>query len=400
MASFTLSFRPSAVNGRQGKIYFQISHNRVVRLLSTDYKIHKEEWNKKTKSICLSNEDSDKSNHLNHIKEQLEWDTERLKKVIQQLKAEQRSFTVNHIIAAFQELSKATSFRLFTLEIIEQLKQLGQPRTSETYATTLRSFMDFREGYDMPVNAISSDLMLLYESYLKRTEIRMNSVSFYLRILRAIYNRAVEKGLAEQCHPFRHVYTGVEKTIKRAVSVQTLKALKNLDLSDKPSWQFTRDIFLFSFYTRGMSFVDMAYLEKKNLKNGILTYCRRKTGQQLAIHWEKCMADIVAKYGNENSIYLLPIIKTTDNTCLQYKSSQRLMNYNLKRISERLKLQYPLTMYVARHSWASIAKNNNIPLAVISEGMGHDSETTTQIYLASLENSIIDKANKKIIDLL
>ena len=72
----------------------------------------------------------------------------------------------------------------------------------------------------------------------------------------------------------------------------------------------------------------------------------------------------------------------------------------MKRISDRLKLQYPLTMYVARHSWASIAKNNNIPLAVISEGMGHDSETTTQIYLASLENSIIDKANKKIIDLL
>ena len=57
----------------------------------------------------------------------------------------------------------------------------------------------------------------------------------------------------------------------------------------------------------------------------------------------------------------------------------------------------PLTMHVARHCWASVAKSKNIPLSVISEGMGHDSEETTRIYLASLDTSVVDKANSLIL---
>lgn len=140
---------------------------------------------------------------------------------------------------------------------------------------------------------------------------------------------------------------------------------------------------MFSFYTRGMSFIDMAYLKKSNLQNGILTYRRRKTGQQLSIKWEKCMEDIVSKYPQNQTDYLLPIIKETVNERRQYDNALHLVNYHLKDLSSLLKLQRPLTMYVARHSWASAAKAKNIPLSVISKGMGHDSEVTTQIYLAS-----------------
>ena len=84
----------------------------------------------------------------------------------------------------------------------------------------------------------------------------------------------------------------------------------------------------------------------------------------------------------------------------QYDNTLHLVNYRLKELSTMLKLQRPLTMYVARHSWASAAKAKNVPLSVISEGMGHDSEATTQIYLASLETSVVDKANKMILGLL
>lgn len=228
----------------------------------------------------------------------------------------------------------------------------------------------------------------------------MNTTSFYMRILRAVYNRAVEKGLTEQRYPFRHVYTGVEKTIKRAVSVKVIKKLKELDLSMKPSLDFARDMFLFSFYTRGMSFVDMAYLRKIDLQNGILTYRRRKTGQQLTIKWEKCMEEIICKYSSNKTDYLLPIIKVQDNERKQYDNALHLVNYRLKDLSKILKLQRPLTLYVARHSWASAAKAKNIPLSVICEGMGHESEKTTQIYLASLETSVVDKANKVILESL
>ena len=112
------------------------------------------------------------------------------------------------------------------------------------------------------------------------------------------------------------------------------------------------------------------------------------------------MEDIVSKYPLNQTDFLLPIIKEKGNERRQYDNALHLVNYHLKGLSDILKLQRPLTMYVARHSWASAAKAKNIPLSVISEGMGHDSEATTQIYLASLETSVVDNANKKILGLL
>ena len=117
-----------------------------------------------------------------------------------------------------------------------------------------------------------------------------------MRNLRAIYNRAVNEGLVVQRNPFKHVYTGIDKTVKRAVPFKIIKMIKELDLSFEPQLELARDIFLFSFYTRGMSFIDMAHLKKSNLQNGILTYSRKKTGQRLTILWEELMQEIVDKY--------------------------------------------------------------------------------------------------------
>ena len=397
MTSIMVKFRPSTVEGKEGSIYFQIIHNRIVRQLNTDYKIFATEWDAQSESVMVT---GNRSNILLSIRERLEWDIARLEKVIRQLETERRRYTSDDVITAFHKMTKEASLFTFMHGVIAQLKQLGKIRTSETYTATLKSFMAFREDQDVPLDGISSDLMYLYEAYLKARGVRMNTISFYMRILRAVYNRAVEKGLTPQKNPFRHVYTGVDKTAKRAIPVKAIKALKELDLSMKPSLDFARDMFMFSFYTRGMSFVDMAYLRKSDLQNGILTYRRRKTGQELTIKWEKCMAEIVAKYHDNQTDYLLPIIKEKENERKQYDNALHLVNYRLKDFSKMLKLQRPLTMYVARHSWASAAKVKHVPLSVISEGMGHDSEATTQIYLASLETSVVDKANKMILGLL
>ena len=397
MTSIKIKFRPSTVDGKEGGIYFQIIHNRVVRQLNTDYKVFAEEWDAESESVVIN---VNRFNFLLGIQERLSWDVVRLEKVVRTLDIERRRFTADDVITMFHKLTKESSLFTFMHGVIAQMKQLGKVRTSETYTATLKSFMAFRDDQDVPLDGISSDMMLLYEAHLKARDVRMNTISFYMRNLRTVYNRAVEKGLTPQNKPFRHVYTGVDKTIKRAIPIKEIKALKELDLSLKPSLNFARDMFMFSFYTRGMSFIDMAYLKKSDLQNGILTYRRRKTGQQLSIKWEKCMEDIVSKYAQNQTDYLLPIIKETVNERRQYDNALHLVNYHLKDLSSLLKLQRPLTMYVARHSWASAAKAKNIPLSVISEGMGHDSEATTQIYLASLETSVVDKANKMILGLL
>ena len=397
MTSIKIKHRPSSVEGKEGCIYFQIIHNRVVRQLNTDYRIFASEWNEDTETIIAN---GDRANIVNAVKERLAWDLARLKKVISQLETEQSRYTADDVITAYHTLTKEVSLFSFWHNVIAQLKQLGKVRTSETYTATLNSFMTFREEQDVPLDGISSDMMLLYEAHLKARGVRMNTISFYMRIFRAVYNRAVEKGLTVQNYPFRHVYTGVDKTVKRAIPIKAIKALKELDLAMNSTLDFARDMFMFSFYTRGMSFVDMAYLKKTDIKHGILTYRRRKTGQELSIKWEKCMADIVVKYPENKTGFLLPIIKEQGNERRQYDNALHLVNYRLKELSTMLKLQRPLTMYVARHSWASAAKANNVPLSVISEGMGHDSEATTQIYLASLETSVVDKANKMILELL
>ena len=174
-----------------------------------------------------------------------------------------------------------------------------------------------------------------------------------------------------------------------------------MDLALFPAMDFARDIFMFSFYTRGMSFIDMAYLKKKDLQNGILSYRRQKTGQQLFVKWEKPMQEIVDKYDTVSTPYLLPVIKDMNaDARRQYKNAAHLVNDKLKKLGVRVGLDIPLTSYGARHGWASIARSRNIPLATISEAMGHDSEKTTRIYLASLDTSSVDKANSQILKAL
>ena len=306
---------------------------------------------------------------------------------------------MDDILVKFNRQADGQSLFPFMQGIIGQLKRLNRIRTSETYVATLASFMKFRNGQDILLCEMDSDTMMLYEAWLKANGNCPNTTSFYMRILRTVYNRAVEKELTEQRHPFKHVYTGIDKTVKRAVPLKAIKRIKELDLTLKPHLDYARDMFLFSFYTRGMSFIDMAYLKKTDLKNGILTYRRRKTGQQLTIKWEKCMEEIVTKYEARSvTQYLLPIITNPlASERVQYMNALSRVNVALKEVAHLVDLQIPLTMYCARHGWASVAKSKNIPLSVISDGMGHDSEETTRIYLASLDTSVVDRANSLIL---
>ena len=397
MATVKVKYRPSVREEKEGTIYYQIIHNRVIRQIRTDYRIFREEWDSGKQAVTITT--GGREAFLRTVKDSMARDLKRLNTVIDKLGSNGGNFTADDVVTKFQEPADEPCFSGFMEEVIARLERLGKTRTSETYTAALNSFMRFREGRDIPLDEISPDLMEEYEAYLKGCGVSLNTVSFYNRILRAAYNRAVEKGLTPQRHPFRNVYTGMEKTVKRAIPFEAVRRIKGLDLSLKPAPDFARDMFLFSFYTRGMSFVDMAYLRKSDLKNGILSYRRKKTGQQLHIRWERCMGEIVEKHPNVTTEYLLPVI--TDPTASerrQYENALHLVNRKLKKVAEMAGISVPLTMYVARHAWASIAKSKNIPLSVISEGMGHDSETTTQIYLASLDTSVIDEANGRILN--
>lgn len=332
---------------------------------------------------------------------------ERLKMLLREKSEQETSWVPEDIQKVFTRPDCCATVFGFMRQLAESFRQMNRVRTAETYEAALRSFMGFRQGVDLKWNEFDALQVGMFEAYLKGRGVVRNTSSFYMRILRAVYNRAVEKGLTLPTHPFRRVYTGVDKTVKRAISLDDIRKIKQLDLSDSPSLDFSRDMFLFSFYVRGMSFVDMAYLRKDNLCDGVLHYCRRKTGQGLSIRWEACMQEIVDKQWRflsgsgqglfQESPYLLPILRYREDSN-HYRNRLLMVNRCLKAVAGRAGLDIPLTMYVARHSWASAAWRKNVPVSVISEGMGHDSELTTRIYLASIDSKVVDAANRMILE--
>ena len=396
MTSVKVKFRVSSADEAMGSIYYQVIHDRKVRNLTTDYKIYSSEWNEDRSTLVFYNRSERKALILS-VRERIRWDVERLTKINRRLDASGLSYTADDLIEEFNRYAREYSLFNFMEGIIAKLKQNGKIRTSETYKSTLNSFKRFRDDDDIMLEGLTSQIMEEYEAWHRQRGVTDNTISFYTRILRATYNRAVEQEIIEDRNPFKRVYTGIEKTVKRALPLPVIKKIKALDLSHAPSVEFARDMFLMSFYLRGMSFIDMAFLKKSDLKYGSITYRRRKTGQRLVIAWTAEMQQLLDKYPENETEYLLPIIRRKGTverfTCRNVGYN---INRNLKKVAGKIGLEIPLTLYVARHSWASAAKAKGIPLSVISEGLGHDSETTTQIYLASLDTSVIDKANSLI----
>lgn len=400
MASIKLKFRAHTDKTKEGALYFQIIQDRVVKQVKTDYRIYEYEWDKQRRGIVKEFPLLDVRNEaLKVIRDMVLWEQRKLEQIVKALEDVCMPYTADDIIRRYKEsASNKTTVFMYMRRQSERMKKLGKVRTGETYQQALRSFMRFRNDVDLYFDMLDATMVEQYESYMRTSCLSRNTTSFYMRILRCIYNRAVEDGHVQQTDPFKRVYTGVDKTAKRAITLKEIRRIKELDLSDKPNLDYVRDIFLFSFYLRGISFIDLAYLRKKDLANGYITYIRKKTGQQLTIRWEQSMQEIVNKYPENPTQYLLPIITKQDGMeRKQYLNKILFVNRKLKQIARLAKIATPLTMYVSRHSWASIAKSKNVPLSVISEGMGHDNEETTRIYLASIQTNQIDEANSRIL---
>lgn len=379
MTSIKVKFRPSADAEREGAIYYQIIHDRKVRQCSTPYRAFPKEWQTR-------------------FREETRRDVERLTRIVRRMESRGTVLSADDIVEEFKLYRSRYSLFRFMESVIMNLKECGKIRTAETYTATLRSFSRFRRGRDIMLDEITPDLIQAYEAYLRVGGAVPNTTSFYMRILRAVYNRAVESEAIEQRNPFRHVYTGTERTVKRAIPIAAISRIKNLELPQGSKMDFARDMFMLSFYLRGMSFVDMAFLRKKDRADNHVTYRRRKTGQRLDIARTKEMQSIVEKYPPNPTQYLLPILTNPlSDERSTYRNRASCINRQLKTIARMTNLKIPLTLYCARHSWASAARTKGIPVSIISEGMGHDSEATTQIYLASLETSVIDRANALII---
>lgn len=398
MAKIRIKLRTSTVPGKSGAVFYQVTHKKEVKQITTRIYLLPEEWdsdNGRIQSEALVH-----TPRLAALQRLMDNDTECLLRIIRSLELSGGKFEVQEIVERFSATKRTACVLAYMKEQVALLVAKGKRSTAKNRSSTLNSLSEYLGGEDIPFSELDELMLSDYEEWLKGKGVKRNTSSFYMRNLRSVYNKAVKQGYVRQTDPFKNVYTGIDKTSKRAVDEQVVAALKALDLSGMSWLELARDLFIFSYCTRGMSFVDMAYLQYTNIENGIIRYVRKKTGQPLSVRIEPCVREIMERYREDtHASYVLPVIRSDDDkeAYRQYQTRLRYYNKRLKRLSELLGGDVSLTSYVSRHSWASVAHKHHVPLAIISDGMGHSSEKTTQIYLASIDEDVIDRTNAEIV---
>ena len=336
---------------------------------------------------------------------QIEKDLQRIRRILCEWDGTGKDYTLTDVITRFRTWDENGDTVLSSLvTLVDELKHDDRWGNARNLQRALNSFSGFLGGLDIPFKQVDEKLIMEYEQWLRARKVSKNSSSFYMRTLRSAYNKVINTKQLEQTYPFRNVYTGVERTRKRAVREDIMVRLQKLDLTRSAPLAFSRDLFIFSYCTRGMAFVDIAYLKKEDINGGMLSYIRHKTGQRLTVRIEPLIEEIIKRYepSVRNSPYIFPIITSNDpeEAFRQYQTALGYHNRKLKKLGKLTGENLRLSSYTARHSWATVARNHNVPLSVISAGMGHTSEKTTLIYLESVENLLIDKANEDILKAL
>ncbi|EKU89818.1 tyrosine-type recombinase/integrase [Bacteroides oleiciplenus] len=402
MATVKVKFRKSSVEGKAGSIYYQLCHKQSNRQITTRMHVLSQWWDAEKETFIS---EADNSEVSARYQRQIEKDLQRIRRILCEWDGTGKDYTLTDVITRFRTWEENGDTMLTSLAtLVDEFKNDDRWGNARNLQRALNSFSGFLEGWDVSLKQVDEKLIMEYEQWLRARKVSKNSSSFYMRTLRSAYNKVISRNQMEQTFPFRNVYTGVEHTRKRAVHEDIMICIQKLNLIHSAPLAFSRDLFIFSYCTRGMAFVDIAYLKKVDISGGMLSYVRHKTGQRLTIRIEPCIEEIIKRYepSVRNSPYLFPIITSDDpeEAFRQYQTALGYHNRKLKKLGKLTGENLRLSSYTARHSWATVARNHNVPLSVISAGMGHTSEKTTLIYLDSIENSLIDKANEGILEAL
>lgn len=291
--------------------------------------------------------------------------------------------------------------------IMEELRKEKKHSSVHSYGSAINSFTRFSDKQSMLLGDVFTPVRLMsYQEWLRENGKSWNTVSSYMRVLQAVYNRLYPIG-CENRNPkmFNDVYTKVVPQVKRALTKEQMQTLAQADweqLSD--NMKFTLVCFLLMFYFRGMPFIDLAYLRKKDLKGDLLVYCRHKTGRQMTVRIERQAMLLLEKFMNKDpdSPYLFPILNGKLRGELQiyecYLNALRNFNRNLENVGKQLLPGVKISSYTARHTWATLAFYKGWPIGMISKALGHSSIKVTETYLKPFEDEKVHEANQELLD--
>lgn len=378
-----------------------IQGNRTSQLSMKLY-LHKKDWNEKERKIKPSYNGTESVARLNNYLQKKKSEAMDILTKLDETK-QLASLTPTQLKELIQKKPENGSFFKYTEKVIETLKEENRIGNARIYKSVLSVLKLYCNDKDLQFNELNYAFLKKFETAHLSKGNTYNSLSVYFRTIRAIYNKAIKDGVvSKDSYPFENYSIKNNKTRKRAINLEAIEKIKKLKIEPNNNLLLEAKLyFLFSFYTRGMSFSDIAQLKVSNLIGGRIVYQRKKTDKPYNIKITDEIQVILNIFlvGKKNDDYIFPIIKR-ETLADQYKDIEWARNRYNKRLGEiakQCKIQENLTSYVSRHSFATQAKNLGVPIATISDMLGHESVKTTEVYLDSLPSDIMDQYHEQII---
>lgn len=412
-----LNIRRDTTNDRY-TLVLQIVRERKRSVIFTPYKLLPAEFDPMKGAAVPTSRIREHRRFIQDVNNYLRDHIREVEAVIGWLEHQGKPYTATDVVRSFRKRYDNRCVSTYFDTLIGETERTGNHGTASTYRTTLSAFGKFAAGRRYNFGDLDAVVILCFQKSLLLEGLKNNTITFYLSKLRSVYNKAAREGFAPKGYdPFEGIAMRIEKTRKLAVSDAVLRKVAASKFPGRNELAVARDMFLFSFYTRGMSFVDMAYLRQDDIQGDVIRYRRCKTGQLFTIKIVPELQALIDRYRDFCAPWVLPVMLylSPEGTYLpyrfegatpeerqeferelhkRYKYSRSNFLRLLRRLSRQLELEQSLTFNMARHTWASRARRKGIPMAVISEGLGHTSEKTTRIYLEELEAKRLDEANR------
>lgn len=382
-------------------IILRLTHDRNTTAISLGYSVPEKDWDEKKRKVKPSSTVVDSVTRLNNLLEKKKSDA---LSIITKLEEEGKlsTLSVKDLRTYIDgKVEVRPTFFTYTEGLIEQMVKARKVGNARVYKNVLGALKTYRKGKDLRFEEITYRFLKNYEAYFLGQGFHINGLSFNMRTLRSIFNKAIKEGIVEQSsYPFQQYKIQREATVKRAIDQDALKRIAQLKLEPEQSYFHARNFFLASFMMFGMSFVDMAFLKVKDIVGDRIRYRRQKTGRLYDLKMTDNLKEILSYYLKEKSgeDFVFPFIKRT-GLADQYRDlhqARKMYNEALKELARLCDIEEHITSYVSRHSFATHAMMNGVPLNVISAMLGHNSLATTEIYLKSLPTDVLDEYQAKL----
>ena len=395
MATIKYYLRQSKANLETFTLYVKITKDRKRKVISMNMTCTEKDWDSKKEEFTKS------YTNYKAFNSQLQSFKINIHTILNDAKLKKKAITLEELESELLNKSSKKKLSLFQFwEFkIENYKKMGKFRNSMIYHDALITLKKFLENKAIDFKDLNYTLLKGLESYMRTNNNKDTTISVRMRTIRALYNDAIKNEyISKDYYPFEKYSISKlnTKTRKRAIDVKSFELLKQFDIKSHPQYADSFNYLIFSYYMRGMNFIDMAKLTWDNLQNDSIFYIRSKTKKPFKIRIRPEVAEIIEYYklNYPSDKYILPILNKADLTPIQiyYRQQKMLRKFNkeLKEIANICSIDTNITSYVIRHTLGNNLRKAGASISFLKDVYGHDAESTTNIYVNDIDPEDLD----------